>query len=64
METGKVKWYSNIKGYGFILDDNSDAEYFVHKFNLLDNIKGDNNVIFEINKKPDGRLEAIRVKKI
>lgn len=30
--TGTVKWFSNERGYGFVLvdDDVDDSEYFVH----------------------------------
>ena len=30
--TGTVKWFSNERGYGFVLadDDADDSEYFVH----------------------------------
>jgi CspA family cold shock protein len=27
---GKVKWFSDQRGFGFILDDSDDEEYFVH----------------------------------
>lgn len=28
--TGEVKWFSNERGYGFITEDGSVTEYFVH----------------------------------
>ena len=31
--TGKVKWFSNVKGYGFIESD--DGDYFVHQSALI-----------------------------
>jgi len=30
MQTGTVKRFNKIKGYGFITPDDSDAEVFVH----------------------------------
>ncbi len=30
MASGKVKWFDNKKGFGFILQDKSGADIFVH----------------------------------
>ncbi|MFT7220507.1 MAG: CspA family cold shock protein [Candidatus Azotimanducaceae bacterium] len=30
MTTGRVKWFNNAKGYGFILPEDKSEDYFVH----------------------------------
>ena len=32
--TGKVKWFDNKKGYGFITPENGDKDLFVHHSSL------------------------------
>ena len=39
MKQGKVKFFNNSKGFGFIMDNDSDDEYFVHVSELVDRIK-------------------------
>lgn len=30
MPSGKVKWFNNAKGYGFIIEDGKDEDLFAH----------------------------------
>jgi len=40
MNQGTVKFFNNDKGFGFIKDDESNTEYFVHVTGLVDQIEG------------------------
>jgi cold shock protein len=48
MSTGKVKFFNQQKGFGFILDDETQKDVFVHVTGLIDKIKDDDDVTFEI----------------
>lgn len=61
MQTGKVKFFNESKGYGFIKDDDSDQEFFVHVSGLVDEIKQNDSVTFEVKEGKKG-LNAINVK--
>jgi len=61
MNTGKVKFFNNSKGFGFIKDDESDKEYFVHVSGLKDEIKENDKVTFELQEGKKG-LNAVDVK--
>lgn len=60
--TGKVKFFSS-KGFGFIKDNNSSNEYFVHITGCLDTINENDNVEFELKEGKKG-LNAVNVKLI
>ena len=58
---GVVTFFNDSKGYGFIRDMETKQSVFVHANNLLDQIKENNIVSFEIGKGPKGPT-AIKVK--
>ncbi len=61
MNKGTVKFFDNSKGFGFIKDADSANEYFVHSSGLIDQIKEDDNVTFELKQGQKG-LNAVNVK--
>lgn len=64
METGKVKFFNEEKGFGFIIPDNGGENVFVHKTGLPKSLKireGD-RVTFEVQETDRG-LKAINVEK-
>lgn len=61
MKNGTVKFFNESKGYGFIKDKETDKEYFVHVSGLIDQIKEDDEVTFELTEGRKG-LNAVNVK--
>jgi CspA family cold shock protein len=61
MSTGKVKFFNQQKGFGFIVDDETAKEVFVHVTGLIDKVKDDDLVSFEVVEDRRGP-KAINVK--
>lgn len=61
MKEGTVKFFNNNKGFGFINLKDSDEDVFVHSTNLIDDIKENDNVTFDVEKGDKG-LSAIKVR--
>ncbi len=59
MKKGTVKFFNVTKGFGFIKEDNGQ-EIFVHATGLKENIKDNDQVLFEIQEGKKG-LNAINV---
>jgi len=63
MKEGTVKFFNSTKGFGFIKDNESDEEYFVHVSGLQDEINENDEVTFELTEGKKG-LNAVNVKLI
>lgn len=63
MKKGTVKFFNESKGFGFIVEEESKQEYFVHVTGLIDEIREDDNVEFELKEGRKG-LNAVNVKVI
>ena len=61
MNTGTVKFFNDTKGYGFIKEDESGKEYFVHVSGLVDEINENDKVTFDLEEGRKG-LNAMNVK--
>ena len=61
--TGTVKFFNTEKRYGFIKHDNSNTETFVHASGLIDKIKENDHVEFDVQNGQKG-TSAVNVKLI
>jgi len=60
MNEGTVKFFNSTKGFGFIKDNNSDKEYFVHVSGLKSDINEGDQVKFDLEQGKKG-LNAVNV---
>ncbi len=61
MKKGTVKFFNDSKGFGFIIDQETKTEYFVHVSGLIDEVREEDNVEFELKEGRKG-LNAVNVK--
>jgi len=61
MSKGTVKFFNDEKGFGFITEEGSNKEHFVHVSGLIDEIREGDTVEFELTEGKKG-LNAVDVK--
>ena len=61
MNRGTVKFFNESKGFGFITEEGSNKEHFVHVSGLIDEIRENDEVEFELQDGKKG-LNAVDVR--
>jgi CspA family cold shock protein len=61
MNKGTVKFFNDAKGFGFITEEGSNKDHFVHISGLIDEIRENDEVEFDLTEGKKG-LNAINVK--
>jgi CspA family cold shock protein len=62
MNQGTVKFFNDSKGFGFIKDNETETEYFVHVSGLIDEIRENDEVTFDLKEGKKG-LNAVDVRR-
>ena len=67
MPSGKIKWFNAKKGYGFITENETNKDIFLHVSALEESklrvLKEEQKIKFDI-KEEENKLQAINIKKI
>ncbi|MFL0354399.1 MULTISPECIES: cold-shock protein [Flavobacteriaceae] len=61
MSKGTVKFFNDSKGFGFIVEDDTNKEHFVHISGLIDEIREGDAVEFDLQEGRKG-MNAVNVK--
>lgn len=61
MPQGTVKFFNTEKGFGFIVPEDSGNDVFVHANGLIDEVREDDKVEYEVEQGRKG-LNAVNVK--
>ncbi len=63
MNKGTVKFFNESKGFGFIVEEGTNKEHFVHVSGLVDEVRENDEVEFDLEEGRKG-LNAVNVKVI
>jgi len=63
MRTGIVKFFNHRNKFGFVIDDETKKEYYVHIKDVIGEIDQNDHVSFELQDAPKGP-QCAQVKKI
>ena len=63
MKEGTVKFFNESKGFGFVIEDGTNQECFVHVTGLIDEIREGDDVEFDLQEGRKG-MNAVNVKVI
>ncbi|MGY5353242.1 cold-shock protein [Wenyingzhuangia sp. IMCC45533] len=61
MKNGTVKFFNESKGFGFIVDNETKQDYFVHISGLIDEVREGDEVEFDLKEGRKG-MNAVEVK--
>ncbi|WP_055437464.1 cold-shock protein [Lacinutrix algicola] len=61
MAQGTVKFFNDSKGFGFITEEGSDNDHFVHISGLIDEVREGDVVEFDLQEGKKG-MNAVNVK--
>jgi len=60
---GKIDYFNDSKGFGFIKENGTQEKYFVHASGMIDDLKEGDAVSFELERGMKG-MNAVRVKRV
>jgi cold shock protein len=61
MKEGTVKFFNEAKGFGFVKESGTEQEYFVHVSGLVDKVRENDKITFELKDGKKG-LNAVNVR--
>ncbi len=61
MKQGTVKFFNTTKGFGFVKETATGEEFFVHVSGLVDEIRENDAITFEVQQGKKG-LNAVKVR--